>query len=141
MAVNGVGRKPNQLHPTLGEFGLELGEGTKFSGADGRVIFGMGEQDDPFVANDCAGCQYVFPTRQSVLQLTIMEVDGPIGGLCLEIRCHRAKTEPGHSQVELFSSIKAEGKGELTVPGVLRKMPCSGFARERGRVVFLSCGR
>lgn len=38
MGFDSVGRKADKLNATLGEFGLELGEGTEFGGADGSII-------------------------------------------------------------------------------------------------------
>lgn len=52
MAVDRVGREPDQLDPTLCELGLELSEGTQLRRADWCVVFGMREEDDPFVANE-----------------------------------------------------------------------------------------
>jgi hypothetical protein len=43
VGLDGVGRKTNQLHTTLGELGLKLCEGAELSGADGCVVFWVGE--------------------------------------------------------------------------------------------------
>jgi len=52
MTLNRVGRKANEFRAPLGELGLELRESTELRGADGCVVFWVGEQDDPFVANE-----------------------------------------------------------------------------------------
>ena len=78
--LNGVGGQTDQLDAPSGEFRLKLGEGTEFGGADGCVIVWVGEQDNPFVANE------------------LMEVDGTLGGLSLEIRCDGAQSEARKEQ-------------------------------------------
>jgi hypothetical protein len=75
MAVNGVGRQANELDATLGELRLELREGAEFGGADGRVVLRVGEEYDPFVADE------------------LVEVDGAIGGLSLEVGGSAAEAE------------------------------------------------
>lgn len=52
MALNGICRKTNELCAPLSELGLQLRESTKLSSADGRVVFWVGEEDDPFIANE-----------------------------------------------------------------------------------------
>jgi hypothetical protein len=52
VAVDCVGRKSDELRATLGELGLELSEGTKLSSADGSVVLGMREKNDPVVADE-----------------------------------------------------------------------------------------
>ena len=76
MAVQGVGRQANQLGTTLGELGLKLGKGTEFGGADRGVIFGVGEEDDPFITDE------------------LVEVDGAVGGIGLEVGGDGPQTEP-----------------------------------------------
>jgi hypothetical protein len=59
MAVDCVGRKTNELCATLGKLRLQLGEGTKLSCADGSVVLGVREKNDPVVANElCSRRQY-----------------------------------------------------------------------------------
>ena len=47
MALDGVGAQADELDVPLRELGLELREGAELGGADGRVVFGVGEEDDP----------------------------------------------------------------------------------------------
>lgn len=75
VALDGVGRETDELHTTLGELGLELGEGTKLSGADWSVVLGVREEDNPFVANE------------------LVEVDGTVGGLGIKVGGDAAQTE------------------------------------------------
>ena len=76
MATQGVGRQADQLGTALGELGLELGKGAEFGGADRGVILGVGEEDDPFVTDK------------------VVEVDGAIGGLGLEVGGNGAQAKP-----------------------------------------------
>lgn len=75
VALNGVGREANQLDATLGELGLELGESTELGGADGSVVLGVGEQNDPLVTNE------------------LVEVNGTLGGLSLEVGGNAAQAK------------------------------------------------
>lgn len=50
--LNRVGGEPNQLDTTLGELRLEFGKGAQLGGADGSIILGVGEEDDPFVSDE-----------------------------------------------------------------------------------------
>ena len=52
MRLNSIGREANQLDTALGELRLELCESAELSGADGSVILGVREQDNPVVANE-----------------------------------------------------------------------------------------
>lgn len=73
--VDGVGREADQLDAALGELGLQLGEGAQLGGADGSEILGVREEDNPVVANE------------------LVEVNGTLGGLGLEVGGLRAQTE------------------------------------------------
>ena len=73
--LDGVGRQADQLDAALGELRLELGEGAELGGADGRVVLGMGEEDDPFVADE------------------LVEVDGAGGGFGLEVGGNGSQAE------------------------------------------------
>lgn len=75
MGLDCVCGQTNQLDTTLGELGLELGEGAELGGADGRVVFGVGEEDDPVVADE------------------LVEVDGTLGGFGLEVGGDGAQAE------------------------------------------------
>lgn len=72
---NVVGTQTDELDTTRGELGLKLGEGTELGGADGSEIIGVGEEDGPLVADE------------------VVEVDGTVGGLGVEVRGSRAQTE------------------------------------------------
>lgn len=52
MTIDRVGRETDQLHAASGEFWLQLGERSQLRGADGRVVFRMGEKNNPVVANE-----------------------------------------------------------------------------------------
>lgn len=68
VGLDSVGRQTDQLGVALGELGLEFGEGTELGGADGSIILRVGEENNPAVANE------------------LMEVNGTVGGLGLEVR-------------------------------------------------------
>ena len=75
VAAQRVGRETNQLDAALVELGLEACHLAELGGAHGRVVLGVGEQDDPVVADE------------------LVEVDGALGGLGLEVGGGRAQTE------------------------------------------------
>ncbi len=52
VTIDRIGREPNELDTTLGEFWLKLREGTELCRAHWSVIFRVGEKDYPFVANE-----------------------------------------------------------------------------------------
>lgn len=79
MRGDGVGGQPDQLYATLCEFGLEFCEGAQLGGADGGVVFGVGEEDDPVVADE------------------VVEVDGAVGSFSLEVRGYGAEAEAARS--------------------------------------------
>jgi hypothetical protein len=64
---DGVGRETDQLDTTLCEFWLKLCESSELSGANWSIIFGVGEENNPVVANE------------------LMKIDWAIGGLGLEV--------------------------------------------------------
>lgn len=72
VGLDAVGTQTNELNTTLGELGLKLGEGTELGGADGGEVIGVGEEDGPLVADE------------------VVEVDGTVGGLGVEVRGSRA---------------------------------------------------
>ena len=80
MGLNSVGRETDQLDTTLGELRLELGESTELSGADGGVVLGVREEDDPVVADE------------------LVEVNVSLGGLGLEVGGGRAQTKRSRSR-------------------------------------------
>jgi hypothetical protein len=68
MSLDGVGREPDQFHPTLGKRGLILCQSRQLGGAYGSVVFRMREKDGPFVADplmkiDEAGCRLSLEIR------------------------------------------------------------------------------
>ena len=75
VGLDRVGRKTDQLDATLGELGLQLCEGAQLGGADGCVVFWVGEQDNPLVANK------------------LVEVDWALGGFGLEVGCKGSQAE------------------------------------------------
>jgi hypothetical protein len=75
VALNSVCAQADELDVPLGELGLELGEGTELGGADGGVVLGVREEDDPVVTNE------------------LVEVDGTTSGLSLEVGGGAAKAE------------------------------------------------
>jgi hypothetical protein len=75
MRLNGVGRETDQLDSTLGELGLELSKGPELSGADGSVIFWVGEENNPLVTDE------------------LVEVDRALSGLGLEVGGNGTQTE------------------------------------------------
>jgi hypothetical protein len=99
VASEGVGREANQLDVSLGELGLELRKGTQLSletrsvrlstashrgqqvsyGADGSEVIGVGEENDPGVANE------------------LVEINGTLGGLGLEVGRDAAQAEAGEA--------------------------------------------
>lgn len=81
VGLDGVGRKTDQLDAALGELGLKLCEGAQLGGADGCVVFWVGEQDNPLVANE------------------LVEVDWALGGFGLEVGCKGSQAEGCSSRV------------------------------------------
>lgn len=79
--LDSVCRKTDQLNATLGELGLELCKGSELGGADGSVIFRVGEEDDPVVTDE------------------LVEVDGASGGLGLEVGGNGTQAETGKQYV------------------------------------------
>lgn len=67
MRLDGVGGETDQLDVSFGELWLKLCESAQLSCANWSVVFWMGEEYGPFVANP------------------FMEIDRPCGGFCLEI--------------------------------------------------------
>jgi len=77
MRLDRIGRQTDQLDTTLLEFRLELGKGAELSSADGSVVLGVGEEDNPAVTNE------------------LVEVDGTSGRVGLEVGCDGSQTEGG----------------------------------------------
>ncbi|KAI6755403.1 hypothetical protein HG531_004509 [Fusarium graminearum] len=80
VGLDGVGGETDELDVALGELWLELGKGTELSGADGGVVLGVGEEDDPVVADE------------------LVEVNVSLCGLGLEIGGGRAQTKRSRSR-------------------------------------------
>lgn len=93
-----VCRETDELGVALGELGFKLGEGTELGGADGSVVLGVGEEDDPFVANE------------------LVKVDWPMGGLGFEVGGDAAQTERlsavSHCDFYCFSSALGRRRRE-----------------------------
>jgi hypothetical protein len=75
VGLDGVGGETDQLDIALGELGLELSKGTELSGADGGVVLGVGEEDNPVVTDE------------------LVEVNVSLCGLGLEVGGGRAQTK------------------------------------------------
>jgi hypothetical protein len=73
--VDGVRGEADELCAAAGELRLELGERAELSCADGGVVFRVGEQNDPVVADE------------------LVEVDGTLRRLGLEVGGLAAQTE------------------------------------------------
>ena len=67
MRLHGVCRQADQLDTAFGELGLQFGKGTKLSCTNWCIIFGVGKEDDPVVAD------------------VVMEVDGTLCGVGVEV--------------------------------------------------------
>lgn len=78
VAASSIGGQANQLDASLGELGLQLGEGAELGGAYWGKIFRVREEDDPAITNE------------------LMEVNRAFGGFGLEVGGSRAqaKTTP-----------------------------------------------
>ena len=75
MALDCVRRQSNELHAALGEFWLEFREGAQLGRANGCVVLWVREQHHPVIANE------------------LMEVDGSVGGLGIEVGSNASKAE------------------------------------------------
>jgi len=75
MALDCVRRQSNELHAALGEFWLEFREGAQLGRANGCVVLWVREQHHPAFADE------------------LMEVDGSVGGLSIEVGSNASKTE------------------------------------------------
>lgn len=75
VGLDAVGAQTDELDTAGSELGLELGEGAQLGGADGGEVIGVGEEDGPLVADE------------------LVEVDGTVGGLGIEVRGNGAQTE------------------------------------------------
>lgn len=85
VGLDGVGGQANGLDAALGKVRAELGHGAELGGAHGGVVLGVGEEDDPVVADE------------------LVEVDGALGGLGLEVGGDGAQTEgSGSSHCEVL---------------------------------------
>lgn len=89
MALNGVCRQTNQLDTTFCEFWFQLCKSAQLGGANRCIVFGVGEEDDPVVADE------------------LVEVDRAFGGVGLEVGRDGTEAEAGleHSQHSSSSAI------------------------------------
>ncbi len=67
VAAERVGGQADQLNATLSKLGLQLSKGAELGSADGGVVFGVREENDPVAANK------------------LVEIDGAVGGISLEV--------------------------------------------------------
>lgn len=84
VGLNAVSAQADELDTTGSELGLKLGESTELGGADRGEVIGVGEDDGPLVADE------------------LVEVDGTVGGLSIEIRGSGAQTETVMRQLVSF---------------------------------------
>lgn len=75
VALDRVSTQTQQLDATLLELGLEAGHLAELGCADGSVVLGVGEEDEPVVAN------------------VLVQVNGALGRLGLEVGGDGAQTE------------------------------------------------
>jgi hypothetical protein len=94
VGADGVGREADELDAALGELGLELGDFAELGGADGRVVLGVREEDDPVVADE------------------LVEVDGAVGRLGLEVGRDGAEAEAGGWTLADMYHHGRRGRGE-----------------------------
>lgn len=81
MAVDGVGTQAQELDAAFGELGLKASHLTQFSGADGSVVLGVGEENDPVVTN------------------VLVQVDGTLCSVGLEVGGNSAQAETRQSRL------------------------------------------
>lgn len=77
MALNGVCRQPDQLDTAFGELRLKFGKGAQLGCANWRVVFGVGEEDDPVVTDE------------------LVEVDRTLSGFGVEVGSNAAQAQSG----------------------------------------------
>jgi hypothetical protein len=96
--LNVVGAQTDELDTASSELGLELGEGAELGGADGGEVIGVGEEDSPLVTDE------------------LVEVDGTVGGLGIEVRGSGTQTEAVTGA--LVSFLESEGlRGVCCIDG------------------------
>ena len=84
MAIDRVGREPNQLNATFGEFWFEFRKCAELRRAHRSVILRVGEEDHPFVADEPA-LQSTRLQRRDRRHI-LVKIDGSVCGVCLEVR-------------------------------------------------------
>lgn len=90
--LNGVGRQTDQLNATLGELRLKLCKSAELGGANRSVILGVGEENDPVVADE------------------LMEIDGPGGGISLEVWSDGSEAETAELKLLAYYWSRKRGK-------------------------------
>lgn len=88
MAVDGVGAQAQQLDATLLELGLKAGHLAQLGGADGGVVLRMREENNPVVAD------------------VLVQINGPLGGVGLEVGGDGAQTETASRKEHCMVSMK-----------------------------------
>lgn len=96
--LDGVGRETDQLDATLGEFRLELCEGAELGGADRCVVLRVGEENNPFVANE------------------LVKVDGTLSGLGFEVGGSGTQADTRDNDLLVCSTTKIEERSQLEEP-------------------------
>jgi hypothetical protein len=131
--LNGVGGKADQLDTALGELGLQLREGAQLGGADRGVVFWVGEQDNPVVANE------------------LVEVNGALRSLSLEVGCDGSQAEAGADAISKSAVQYCKGRrsrllmpcpcpelgwvpGSSHLPGLDGKLAVQSFCRGSGAI-------
>ena len=97
--LNAVGAQADELDTTGSELGLELGESTELGGANGGEVIGVGEEDGPLVADE------------------LVEVDGTVGGLSMEVRGSGAQTETATGELVSFWKVRDLGGSGCCIDG------------------------
>lgn len=92
VGVGAVGAQTDQLDSTSSELGLELGKSAQLSGADGGEVIGVREKNGPAVAN------------------VVMEGDGTVGGVSVEVGGSRAETNGGSTFLSHCEGVKEVSK-------------------------------
>ena len=117
VGAEGVGRETDQLDAALLELGLKASHLTELGGADGGVVLGVGEEDDPVVANE------------------LVEVNGTLGGVSLEVGGDGAQAEAvssGNQVSRTFIYPRAE-------KGASKQLMAKGSSNAEG--LTERCGR
>ncbi|KAL2285203.1 hypothetical protein FJTKL_08420 [Diaporthe vaccinii] len=110
--IDGIGAQAQQLDAALLELGLEAGHLAQLGGADRGVVLGVGEEDNPVLAD------------------ILVQVDGALGRIGLEVGGNGAQTEAGGDSMLAASSTSARTSRRMWVEAVqARRMGRQGGRR------------